>query len=282
MIIIQSQPVSDKMQRERFYTLDLCLNRQRTRLPPELRAYIKKFLRRKPLTNETIREAIRKYFGPLETGVLYMPHRMEVIREYGHISDWNTENVTDMSRLFENRERLKENLNLWDTGKVTTMKGMFTRCTFFNLPIYKWDVSNVTDMSEMFAHATWFNQPLYNWNTRSLVDASHMFYYAQAFNQPLDGWNTENLQLTHNMFEKAISFNQSLHSWNKSNLQNARYMFDGSGMPQKSYWAFRVQQERALAEAGRRDYTNNDEVAVSYRRYEVKQQSGGRMVRRIV
>lgn len=99
----------------------------------------------------------------------------EALTKYGHISDWDTSNVTDMSLLF---------MELYQ----------------FNDDISNWNVSNVTDMSQMFWKAKSFNQPLGNWERKNdaneeistlknVTDMQHMFYRAEAFNQDLKSWN---------------------------------------------------------------------------------------------
>ena len=87
--------------------------------------------------------------------------------KYGHISNWDTSQVTDMSRLFNN-------------------------ATDFNQPLNDWDVSNVTDMNHLFSSATDFNQPLNDWDVSNVTDMNNMFYRARAFNQPLNDWDVSN------------------------------------------------------------------------------------------
>ena len=54
------------------------------------------------LTNSTIRKAVSLWFSNKE----------EAIKKYGHIDNWNTIAVTDMSCLFENRRGNMECLNI--------------------------------------------------------------------------------------------------------------------------------------------------------------------------
>ena len=74
------------------------------------------------LDNETIREAVKHWLEEKESA----------IAKYGHISDW-------------------------DTSKVTDMSGLFLGAHDFNDPIENWDTSSVTDMSDMFDCANTFN-----------------------------------------------------------------------------------------------------------------------------
>ena len=54
-------------------------------------------------------------------------------QQYGHISHWNTSNVTDMS--FQFQESFNEPL-YWNTQNVTTMENMFSGCEEFNQPLH--------------------------------------------------------------------------------------------------------------------------------------------------
>ena len=82
--------------------------------------------------------------------------------KYGHISNWKTQKVTDMSLAFYNRSN-------------------------FNEDISNWNVSNVNDMSYMFCYASSFNQNLEKWNITNVKNMSFMFRYSSSSN--LDKWN---------------------------------------------------------------------------------------------
>ena len=61
--------------------------------------------------NETLRAAVKEW----------LKDESKAEKKYGHISDWDTSEVTDMQYLFKD-------------------------AAFFNQPLEKWDVSQVTDM----------------------------------------------------------------------------------------------------------------------------------------
>ena len=79
---------------------------------------------------------------------------------YGHISHWNTSEVTEMSRLFAGRGEFNDNVGRWDVLSVTNMSHMFYKASAFNQDIGQWDVSKVTNMSDMFSYASAFNQDI--------------------------------------------------------------------------------------------------------------------------
>ena len=103
-----------------------------------------------PLDNETIRVAVKLWFED----------RKKCIKKYGRISDWNTSNVTDMSKLFKGLRHFDDDINNWDVSNVTDMFQMFYDCRTFNQPLNKWDVSNVQDFTFMFYRCRLFRQPL--------------------------------------------------------------------------------------------------------------------------
>jgi len=70
--------------------------------------------------------------------------------QYGHISEWRTEQVTDMGQLFENMSEFNEDLSRWDVSAVTNMYCMFYDASSFNQDLSAWDVSAVTDMRNTF------------------------------------------------------------------------------------------------------------------------------------
>ena len=84
---------------------------------------------------------------------LWLNNESIAIIKYGHISLWNTSNVTDMSMMFYGAINFNEDIGGWDTSNVTNMSGMFYYASNFNQDIRKWNTSKVTDMSLMFRGA---------------------------------------------------------------------------------------------------------------------------------
>ena len=56
---------------------------------------------------------------------LWFANQPEAISTYGHIRDWNTSAVTDMSNAFKDRANFNEDISGWDMSNVTNMMGMF-------------------------------------------------------------------------------------------------------------------------------------------------------------
>ena len=137
----------------------------------EIVPYIRNF----PLDNETIRVALKDYF---EGGEL----KAVIITKYGKICDWNTTNVTNMARLFNEYIIFNEDISKWDTSNVNNMGGMFSWAKSFNQPIGEWDTSKVTTMKGMFMGAKSFNQIIGDWDTSKVTNAFEMLVGATSFN----------------------------------------------------------------------------------------------------
>ena len=168
---------------------------------------------------------------------------------YGHITDWDTSAVTDMSELFNEKWTFNDDISNWNTSAVTNMDGMFYGAGWYNQPVNSWDTSAVTSMSSVFDGASSFNQPLNSWDTSAVTNMFGMFHGAEAFNQdisgwdisavtnmagmlsdtpfnqPINSWNTSNVTDMQSMFHRANEFNQPLNSWNTSAVTNMNATF---------------------------------------------------------
>jgi surface protein len=138
--------------------------------------------------------------------------------------------VTDLARLFENRD-FNQAIGNWDVSNVTNMSEMLRGSTF-NQPIGNWDVSKVTNMSFMFNQNSAFNQPIGNWDVSNVKDMAYMFNQQiagpfipkPAFNQPIGDWNVENVTNMSGMFANS-AFNQPIGNWDVSNVKDMSVMF---------------------------------------------------------
>ena len=145
--------------------------------------------------------------------------------EYGDISEWCTEAVTDMSLAFKNQQTFNADIGGWDTSNVTNMSEMFYNARAFNRDIGRWDTSNVRDMGYMFSGAVVFNHHIGGWDTSDVTTMSYMFFDAQAFNQPIGGWNVSYVTDMYAMFERALTFDGPIDDWDVSSVVNMNYMF---------------------------------------------------------
>ncbi len=220
-----------------FLTIDSIL-RYHCLLPSELRYIIKHYLY-EPLTNASIRQAITLWLTYNSSNRINPTTHTTTISSsswkltlplvrYGHISYWDTSNITDMSYLIRYHQDsvphplpaiigfsyvscFNESIERWDVTNVTTMEGMFSLCTTFNRPLNTWNVSNVTSMKKMFYQCRCFNQPLSNWLTSSVIDMESMFHGTVVFNQLIDTWDVSHVVTMKRMFHETSQFNMSLN-----------------------------------------------------------------------
>jgi surface protein len=164
------------------------------RIPVELRSIILQYYCNSiPYDNTTLGEAVRMWFED----------RLQCILKYGLISDWDTSQVTDMSRLFRECEHFNEDISAWDTANVVHMSEMFCGAAAFNQPLQCWNVQKVTHMHRMFKNASSFNQSLESWNLESLTSHFRIFQGASSFNQPR---SKEKLEIAANRLSSIETF----------------------------------------------------------------------------
>ena len=92
------------------------------------------------LSNKTIREAVEDWVSD----------SIQASLKWGPIEDWDTSQVTDMSRMFYEATSFSADLSRWDVRRVTNMKGMFCEAPSFSANLSQWDVRRVTNMGYMF------------------------------------------------------------------------------------------------------------------------------------
>ncbi len=163
---------------------------------------------------------------------LWMEDKKAALLRYGHVSHWNTSQVTDMMHLFsfangpnQKLSSFNDNIEDWDVRNVTNMMGMFLGCHVYNQPLNKWNMSKVMFNSHMFNHCYKFNQPLNQWDTSNISFMESLFGRCETFNQPLNTWDTSFVLSMKGMFAGANAFNQPLNDWDVSNVANMERMF---------------------------------------------------------
>ena len=130
---------------------------------------------------------------------LWYKNKKEAIIKYGHISDWNTTQVKDMSQLFYRKYRFNDDISKWDVSNVKDMSQMFHAeykwdPSIFNQDISGWDVSNVEDMQLMFYNAVEFNCDLSHWDVKNAVSMRFMFAGAKKFDGNISTWILKNIE----------------------------------------------------------------------------------------
>ena len=171
-----------------------------------------------PLTDDNIHEAVD----------LWLSDEASAEVTYGHISEWDVSNVTDMNNLFYNANFFNGDISAWDVSNVTDMNNMFNLANFFNGDISTWDISSVTNMEYMFSEAYTFSGDISSWDVSNVTDMSNMFNLATMFNSDLSSWDVSSVTDMSHMFRYIASFNQDISSWDVSSVTNMRLMFIGA------------------------------------------------------
>jgi surface protein len=113
----------------------------------------------------------------------------ECIDIFGHIGDWDTSRVADMTSAFKRRKSFNEDISRWDVSNVKIMRQTFNGATAFNADISAWDVSNVVFMFHTFNNATSFNQDISRWDVSNVRCLRGAFQGTTTFNQDLSRWD---------------------------------------------------------------------------------------------
>jgi len=160
---------------------------------------------RQQIGDEAINEWNKNKFIRTDTDIknavdLWYKNKTEAIIKYGHISDWNTTQVKDMSQLFYRKYRFNDDISKWDVSNVKDMSQMFQAYkwdpSIFNQDISGWDVSNVEDMQLMFYNAINFNCDLSRWDVKNVVCMRFMFAGAKKFDGNISNWVLKNIEKT--------------------------------------------------------------------------------------
>ena len=127
-----------------------------------------------PITQSNINDAVD----------LWLSNQTSAEAEYGHISNWDTSNVTDMYNLFFGATSFNQDIGNWDVSSVIDMWGMFHGTHSFNQDISNWNVSNVASMVNIFSNSG---------------------LSTNNYDNILIGWSQQNLQ--ENVILRAVGIN---------------------------------------------------------------------------
>ncbi|MBR6082298.1 MAG: BspA family leucine-rich repeat surface protein, partial [Salinivirgaceae bacterium] len=115
----------------------------------------------------------------------------------------NTENVTDMTQMFQGCGFTTLDLSSFNTSKVTNMLAMFRRCASLTKVIFggKFTTENVENMSSMFRDDPIDTLDLSSFNTEKVTNMSGMFSGCSALTTlDLSSFSTENVTDMGSMF----------------------------------------------------------------------------------
>lgn len=140
------------------------------------------------------------------------------------------------------RSRYVNSLNNWNTSNITNMSKTFrsTRMNYANLG--SWNTSNVTNMDRMFDNAIEFDNGgidnLNNWDVSKVATFEYMFYNCDALKQYIGGWQFGVPTRFDNMFTNNSSLDSSfgLANWNTANVTNIDRIFNGASYVDITSW----------------------------------------------
>ena len=149
--------------------------------------------------------------GGVITNIKGMFYKCQSLIEIPDISEFNTENVFDMSEIFYGCTSLKTlpDISKWNTENVIYMNKMFYKCCRLKLlpDISKWKTSNLSNMSEMFCECSNLEKlpDLSKWNTANVIYMKGIFAKCSRLNSlpDISEWNTDNVQYMNFMFKKC-------------------------------------------------------------------------------
>ena len=150
------------------------------------------------------------------------------------LSSLSTGNVVNMSSMFQECHGLKSvDLSNFNTENVTNMSAMFSGCWALNgLDLSSFNTANVTDMSEMFFGCEGLTSlDISNFNTENVASMFSMFCHCEALTSlDLSNFNTENVTNMGSMFRNCNSlWVLDLSSFNTKNVTNMNNMFEVYG-----------------------------------------------------
>ena len=188
--------------------------------------------------------------------------------EYGHIKDWDTSDIDNMSGLFQDKDTFNDDISQWDTSNVTSMADMFNGAEAFNQDISGWNTSKVTNMGWMFKNSKHFNQDIRKWDVSKVHTFTNMFAGDVAFqdtygvpNTPvavffsqfdsdalkaavvehfqdaaaaeakygkLTKYDTSLVTDMSMLFRDRVTFNLDISGWNTGNVTQFEQMFNGA------------------------------------------------------
>ena len=145
------------------------------------------------------------------------------------LSDFDTENVTNMCYMFANCGALNLNLSNFNTENVTNMRNMFWNCYYLtNLDLSSFNTQKVKDMQGIFCRCTrLINLNLSSFNTQNITSMINMFNCCCSLKYlNLSSFNTENVKDMAVMFDYCKSLiSLDLSNFNTQNVKNMYGMF---------------------------------------------------------
>ena len=160
----------------------------------------------------------------------------EIITSLPDISGWNTSNVIKMNNMFSFCEKLIEipDISKWDTTNVIDISNLFNRCKSLETltDISKWNTENITNLESVFNYCSNLKSlpDISKWNVKNVTNISKMFRFCKSLESlpDISKWNLDKITEINKMFQGCISLSAipDISNWNISNISNLKYMFN--------------------------------------------------------
>ena len=165
------------------------------------------------------------------------------------ISKWDTSNVTNMNKMFENCESLYYmDLSQWNLINVTTIKYMFCNCKSLKDlgDLSGWNTNNITNMSHLFENCESLSSlpDISKWNLKKVTNIDYFFSGCKSLERlpDLSKWNVDCITSMNHLFMNCESLQSlpDLSKWNLINVTSIENMFCGckslKALPDISTW----------------------------------------------
>ena len=146
------------------------------------------------------------------------------------IENLNTENVTDMSEMFQGCDITSLDLSHFDTRNVANMSEMFDGCDVTSLDLSSFDTRNVTNMNSMFSTCNNLaSLDISSFDTGNVTDMGRMFSGCQSLaSLDLSNFNTSNVTNMRFMFQGCDIGSLNLSHLDTGNVIDMGGMFNDS------------------------------------------------------
>lgn len=152
--------------------------------------------------------------------------------EYVNLSAFNTENIIEMSYMFEHYKGETLDVSKFHTAKTVNMYGMFADChNLQRLDVGNFNTENVVGMGEMFYNCQSLEfLNLESFCTEKVTDMSYMFWNCrQLVFVNLKSFNTAEVTQMNSMFENCCKLcTLNLTSFQTGKVQNIARLFYNS------------------------------------------------------
>ena len=153
-----------------------------------------------------------------------------------NLSKWNLVNVTNIKYMFSHCKSLKElgDLSGWNTNNITNMSNLFEGCeSLSHLPdLSKWNMKNVTNIDYMFSGCKSLVRlpDLSIWNINSVTSMNHLFMNCEnlATLPDLSKWDIQKVTSIENMFCgcKSLKILPDISKWKVNNVTDMSHLFE--------------------------------------------------------